>query len=438
MYVANETTIRNQTVREEIRFRTHDSGLPVYFCRKPGFQKRYACFATNYGSMDLRFRPGSGEIIEVPDGIAHFLEHKVFEREDGNALELFSRRGASCNAYTSFSVTNYLFSCNDHFFDNLDLLIEFVLTPYITDDNVEKEKGIIGQEIKMYDDKPGWRSFRNLLEVLYQRHPVRRDIAGTVDSIARIDRNALYECHRAFYQPNNMILFGIGDEAPEEFFDYADRSLSRFPQWRSQPLAVRDFPEEPTTVGREDITQFMEVSMPRLLLGIKDRVDHEPGPRLLAQELLTDILLEIVFGRGSSFYERLYERELVDDTFAVGYSRYREIGFSTLGGDSPDPDALASELVAEMERVRRDGVTREDFERQKRSGMGSFIRHFSSLEFTANNFCLYQFGGVNLFDAIDILHGLRFEDLTKRIEQHFQPSAVARSIIQPRASAAAP
>lgn len=436
MYVSNETKIRNETLREEILLRSHESGLPVYFCRKPGFRKRYACFATNYGSMDLRFRLPAGGLIEVPDGIAHFLEHKVFEREDTNALELFSRRGASCNAYTSFSVTNYLFSCSDRFFENLDLLVEFVLTPYITDENVEKEKGIIGQEIKMYDDKPGWRSFRNLLEALYQEHPVRRDIAGTVETISRIDRESLYECHRAFYQPNNMILFGIGDEDPQEFFARADQILGRFPEWRSTPLAERLVPDEPFAVGRREISQFMEVSMPRLLLGVKDSVGVASGPELLAQEMLTDILLQIVFGRGSSFYERLYEKELLDDSFSVGYSRYREAAFSVLGGDSPDPAALAHELVAEMERVRREGVDREDFERQKRSGMGSFIRHFSSLEFTANNFCTYRFADVNLFDAIDVLHKLRFQDVAQRIEEHFEPGAVACSFIQPKAAEA--
>lgn len=434
MYSGAETRIHNDTLREEVYLRHHESGLPVYFCPKPGFQKRYACFATHYGSIDSAFRKAGAAALEVPDGIAHFLEHKVFEREESNALELFSKRGASCNAYTSYSVTNYLFSCSDRFFENLDLLIEFVLTPHITEENVEKEKGIIGQEIKMYDDHAGWRSFTSLLTALYQNHPVRKDIAGTTETIAGIDRDVLYTCHRSFYRPGNMVLFGIGDEDREEFFARVDDRLAQFPDWDDSSEVERIYPEEPETVATENVTSVMEVSMPRLLVGIKDKTQSLEGSEFLAQELVTDILLELTFGRSSGFYQTLYEKKLIDDGFSASYSAYGDVAFSLIGGDTPDPEALTAEVRSEIERVRRDGFSEADFERQKRAAMGSFVRYFNSLEFTANNFCSYRFHGVNLFDIIDILHKVTFEDLKRRLDEHYRTDRMATSIVMPRAA----
>ena len=189
-----ETPITNETLKETVYRRVHSSGLPVYFCAKPGFQKRYACFATHFGSIDSKFSRGGKPAIEVPDGVAHFLEHKLFEGEAGNAMEEFSKRGAASNAYTSFNTTNYLFSCADGFYDHLERLIRFVQEPFFTEENVEKEKGIIGQEIKMYEDSAGWKVYFNLLESLYQNHPVQKDIAGTVESISGISPELLYTC----------------------------------------------------------------------------------------------------------------------------------------------------------------------------------------------------------------------------------------------------
>lgn len=436
MYTGPEEEIRNDTLRERIYLRHHESGLPVYFCPKPGFQKRYACFATNYGSIDSRFRAASGQEVIVPDGVAHFLEHKVFEREDGNALEIFSRRGASCNAYTSYSVTNYLFSCSRGFYENLDLLVDFVLGPYITEDNVEKEKGIIAQEIQGYDDHPGWRVFTNLLEALYHDHPVRKDIAGTVDTIAKIDRDVLYTCHQSFYHPENMILFGIGDEDRNEFFDHVDSNLSQRTDWRSPGAVERHRFTEPDSVFQESITATMEVSMPRLYVGFKDRRAGSRGTEFLALELVSDILLELIFGKATPFFERMVQRKLIDDGFSSHYSAYGDVGFSLVGGETAEPEALAGEILDEVDRVRRDGIEERDFERQKRSLTGSFLRYFNSLEFTADNFCSYRFHDVNLFDLIDVLHGLEFPQVLDRLDEHLRRDAAASSIIQPRAAEA--
>ncbi len=430
MSYRGEEHFRNQTLREDVYLRRHATGLPVYFCPKPGFRKRYACFATNFGSTDSSFRRAGGERVDVPDGSAHFLEHKLFEGEDGNAFEKFSKYGASSNAYTSFTVTNYLFSCGTDFFPNLELLVSFVLDPWFTDENVEKEKGIIGQEIRMYDDDPGWRIYMNLLAGLYSKHPIRIDIAGTVESIGTITKESLYRCYETFYHPENMILFAIGDEDRDRFFDAVDRSLERA---RRAPLGRVDriVPEEPPAIARPRTEAAMEVSMPRVLVGFKDLDVGYDGRRLLERELATEILLEILFGKASSFYSRLYEERLIDESFDSSYSGQVAVGHSIVGGETPDPERLAQEIAREVERAGREGIAREDFDRQKRAVMGSFFRHFKSLEVIANNYCAYRFQGIDLFDLIDVLHALGVDRLDRRLRDHLSPERMSLSIVRP-------
>lgn len=431
-----ETEIHNDTLRETLYRRVHASGLPVYFCPKPGFQKRYACFATRFGSIDSSFRRGTGQIVTVPDGVAHFLEHKLFEGEHGNALEEFSKRGASSNAYTGFNTTNYLFSCADGFYDHLERLIRFVQSPYFTDENVEKEKGIIGQEIKMYEDSPGWRVYFNLLEGLYQVHPVRKDIAGTVETISGIDAALLNECYETFYHPENMILFAIGDEDREEYYTRVDAVLSEH-TWEPLGSLERIFPEEPPAVARRRVEEHMVVSMPRVIVGFKDVHPGLPGPELFTRELSADILLELIFGQATEFYRGLYESELIDDGFHGSHSALADVGHSMIGGDTPDPDRLEGAILGELERIRRDGIDTEGFERQKRALTGSFLRYFNSLEFTANHFCGYQFLGIDLLDLIDRLHAVEVGDLDRLLDEHLDPERVSTSVILPKEGTAA-
>ncbi len=432
MAFSKEEHFRNDTLKESVYLRTHSSGLPVYFCPKPGFRKRYACYATRFGSVDSSFRANGEERAEVPDGIAHFLEHKLFEGEDCNAFEKFSKYGASSNAYTGFTVTNYLFSCANDFFENLELLISFVREPYFTDENVEKEKGIIGQEIRMYDDDPGWRVFFNLLEALYYEHPIKKDIAGTTESIAKISKDLLYRCYSTFYQPANMILFAIGDESRDEFFAKTDEALGKLPEPARAATIERFFPAEPRAAAQRRRSLAMPVSMPRLLVGFKDNDFGYGGRRFLTRELATDVLLEILFGKASLFFQRLYEEKLIDDSFSSSYTGYVEAGHSLVGGETPDPERLAGEIEREVARVRRDGVPKADFERMKRAVMGRFFHSFNSLEFIANNYCAYRFCDVNLFDIIDVFHALSLADLERRLHDHLAADSMAISIILPR------
>ena len=431
-----ETPITNDTLQETVYRRIHSSGLPVYFSEKPGFQKRYACCATHYGSIDSKFARGGKPAIEVPDGVAHFLEHKLFEGENGNAMEEFSKRGASSNAYTSFNTTNYLFSCADGFFDHLERLIRFVQEPYFTHDNVEKEKGIIGQEIKMYEDSAGWRAYFNLLESLYVNHPVRKDIAGTVDSIAGITPELLMTCYETFYHPENMILFGIGDEDREEYFALVDRVLSER-TWEPLGKIDRVFPDEPSAVATRRREEAMVVSMPRVIVGFKDVHPGIAGTDLLTRELAADILLELAFGQATDFYQKLYDAQLIDDGFGGSHSAMADVGHSMIGGETPEPEKLEEAILGEIERIRKDGVSPDGFERQKRAVMGSFLRYFNSLEFTANHYCGYQFLGIDLLDIVDRLHALELTDLQALCDEHLDPERVATSVILPKAGALA-
>ncbi|HIA27973.1 MAG TPA: insulinase family protein [Planctomycetes bacterium] len=431
MYQSEPKVISNATLREEVVSRIHESGLPVFFCNKPGYQKRYACFATHFGSIDSSFRRRGSDVIEVPDGTAHFLEHKLFEGPEANAFEEFSRNGASPNAYTSSGATNYLFSCNENFFDNLKHLVRFVQKPWFTEENVEKEKGIIGQEIRMYEDDPGWRMYINLLEALYHEHPVKKDILGTVESISGITPALLDSCYQTFYHPENMVLFGIGDEQPERFFEAADEALLERPQ---EPLGKleRFFPEEPQEVAEKQTSAQMAVSMPRFLIGFKDVHPGLLGRELLESELVTDILLEIIFGQSGEFFSRLYEQDLIDDNFSGSYSCMQDIGHSIIGGESRAPGEVEEAVLEELRRVRSSGIDGTDFERQKRAVFGGFMRQFNSLEFIANNYCGYRFLGVDIFEIIDVLQGITLEDLTRRLETHLDPERSTISVVVPR------
>lgn len=284
----------------------------------------------------------------------------------------------------------------------------------------------------MYEDHAGWRIFTNLLSGLYHNHPVKNDIAGTVETIRELDTEALYACHRSFYHPGNMIAFGIGDEDREQFFETMDASIAKHPDWKALEGVQKHYPDEPDSIADAQRVLEMEVSMPQLLLGIKDRGAGLTGRAFLKQELVTDILLEIVFGKGSAIYQKLYADKLIDESFSTHYAAYGNVGFSVVGGDTADPDKLAAAVRDEIAAARDRGVQAGDFERQKRASMGSFFRMFNSLDFTANNFCTYRFQDVDLFDIIDVLHGIEVSDLNQRLAEHFAVDAISTSAIMPK------
>ncbi|WHH58881.1 pitrilysin family protein [Petroclostridium sp. X23] len=421
---------KNEVLKETLYHGVDESGLKVYILPKKGYSKSYAIFATQYGSVDSNFVvPGEENVTEVPDGIAHFLEHKLFEEKDGNVFDKFSRLGASANAFTSFNTTAYLFSCTSEFYKSLDILLDFVQNPYFTDESVQKEQGIIGQEIRMYDDDPNWRVFFNYLGALYHQYPVKKDIAGTIESIANIDKDILYKCYNTFYNPANMVLFVVGEVDPEIVKEHVEKHIKS-----KTPLLEdikRIYPEEPPTIYKKQIEQTLSVSIPLFQMGFKDTDVGYGGVKLLKKDIVTRIILEMIMGRSSALYQRLYEQGLINDTFDADYNAEVNYGFTIFGGESADPEKVREQITAKIERLHQEGLSKPAFDRIKKVILGKFLRQFNSVEKIANNFIANIFRDINLFDYIEVYHSTSFEDVQKRFTNHFKIDNMALSVIRP-------
>lgn len=409
-------------------------GLKIYVVPKMDYNKVFAMYSTHYGSVDNEFvLPDTGERIKVPEGIAHFLEHKMFDMEYGNVFDKFSEFGASTNAFTSYNYTTYLFSSTSKFEENLKLLMEFVETPYFTEESVEKERGIIAQELEMYEDEPDWQLLLNLLKCLYHKHPVRIDIGGTLESIQKIDVDTLYKCYNTFYHPSNMVLFVNGCIQPETVFEIVEKSR----QAKTPPLKAdikRIYPDEPPTVYKTSHTTYLDTKEPLFLMGFKDIDVGYGGRPLLKKEIATDILLEILLGRSSKSYEKLYEEGLIDDRFNFNYEGQKDYGFCTIGGETPDPERLHKELEQIISDSFSKGILADDFERVKKKHIGEFIQGFNSLEFISSAFVAYHHKNVNIFDYLNILEEINLEDVVKRLNTFFDLSRHAVSVVMPKES----
>lgn len=422
-------TTEFEQVNETVYHETLDNGLQVYLVPKQGFSKTYAVFTTRYGSIDSHFRTRNGEEINVPDGIAHFLEHKMFEKKDRDVMHEFSKNGASCNAFTSFNRTAYLFSCTDNLDGNLNLLLDYVQEPYFTDASVEKEKGIIGQEITMYDDNPDWKVYMNLLKAMYQEYPIKIEIAGTIETISHITKEYLYQCYETFYHPANMLLLVVGSFEPEAVMKLIreNQSGKEFP---AAPQITRLFPEEPPSVAQAKVEANLAVGLPKCMIGIKERENGLTKEALLKRELATKLILDIAFGTSSSLYEKLYDSGLITESFDFDYSCEQEYAYSIIGGDTPDPEKLVETIKAEIEQLKQTGVDQNDFERAKRKKIGNFLRSLNSVEFIANQFTSFKFNGNDLFTVVPTLESITREDVEKRLKEHFLAEQMAVSIVR--------
>ncbi|MFG0212170.1 EF-P 5-aminopentanol modification-associated protein YfmH [Brevibacillus porteri] len=423
-----QTTVFEQ-VNETVYHETLQNGLQVYLVPKQGFSKTYAVFTTRYGSIDSHFRTRSGEEINVPDGIAHFLEHKMFEKKDRDVMHEFSKNGASCNAFTSFNRTAYLFSCTDKLDDNLNLLLDYVQDPYFTDASVEKEKGIIGQEITMYDDNPDWKVYVNLLKAMYQKYPINIEIAGTIETISHITKEYLYQCYETFYHPANMLLLVVGSFEPEAIMKLI-RENQGAKEFAPAPQITRVFPEEPSAPAEAKVEAFLTVGLPKCMIGIKEKENGLTKEALLKRELTTKLVLDIAFGTSSAVYERLYDSELITESFDFDYSSEQDYAYTIIGGDTPDPERLVETIKAEIEQLKQNGIAQDDFERAKRKKIGNFLRSLNSVEFIANQFTSFKFNGNDLFSVVPTLESITREDVEKRLKEHFLIEQMAVSVVR--------
>ncbi len=420
----------SDVLMEEMLFATHSSGLRVYVFPKKGFSKYYAIYGTDYGSTDREFIvPGETEKTVVPDGIAHFLEHKMFEQPDGsNAFDSFALTGASSNAFTSFDLTAYLFTCTDRFYENLDILVDFVNSPYFTDENVGKEMGIIGQEIKMYDDDPTWRVFFNTLTALFHNNPVKIDIAGTVESIAKIDKDILYKCYNTFYNPGNMILVLVGDVDIDEVMRRLDKRMADV---KNLGEVNRPGYYEPSERVREFSEQKMVVSQPMFNIGFKDITPFTGGEELARREVCTDIILDVLFGKSSKLYTELYDEGLIDSSFSAETELEKRYGFSLIGGESKDPLAVYERIKSRISQAQRDGIDKEDISRTKKVMKAAAIKMFNYIEGMGNSYIRMLLKGINPLEYNKVVDSVTYDDIMERLGSHFDVDNCVLSTVMP-------
>lgn len=422
-------TLQYPKVQETLYREVLDNGLEVIVLPKEGFHKTYATFSTKYGSVDNVFAVGGEEAKRVPDGIAHFLEHKMFEEPEGDIFAVFASQGASANAYTTFDRTVYLFSATEKIHENLQTLIDFVQRPYFTDANVEKEKGIIEQEINMYRDNADWRVYFGLIDALYHKHPVHIDIAGTVESIYQIDKETLYRCYETFYHPSNMLLFVVGGVDAEEIMQLV-RSNQNAKTFKPQGEIKRFFDEEPTSVKIPRKVSQLPVSLPKCMLGFKEKRVGLEGEALLRSEVTTKLMLDALVGPSSKLYQSLYERSLISDSFGHEYNSSRDYAFSVLGGDTPDPDALIEGLREGITEAISKGIDQQTFERSKRKKIGSYLRMLNSPESIAGEFTRYRFRDSDMFDVLNFYEACTLDEVNARLREHFDFNQLAVSIVE--------
>lgn len=416
-------------IKEKYCLYSHPSGLDIYFFPKK-MTSSYAIFGTKYGSLDSSFKK-DGELITVPDGIAHFLEHKLFECEDGSdAFERFSDYGADANAYTSFNKTAYLFSSTDNFEDSLYELLDFVTHPYFTESSVAKEQGIIAQEIKMYDDNPSDRCFYGMLEGMYEHHSVRRNICGTVESISEITPELLYDCYNTFYNLSNMALVVSGDLDIDKVIAVADKALpqSYVPHNIARP---DENAKESKEAARSLVEQRMNVSKPLFCIGIKDTdIPSDPAERQ-KKDAVISILDEMLFSRCSDFYNDLLQRQIITPSFSYGYTISSSFAYNSLAGEADDPRLVQEELLNYLDRVKTNGLSQKDFERAKRVMYAEYVKLFDSTESIANTLLGFICDDADIFEYNDILRSVSFEDVNEAFKCSFDKACFTLSAVYP-------
>lgn len=418
----------NETLYHEVL----PNGLTVYLLPKNDYYKTYGLFSTNYGSIDNEFIPyGSDKKIKVPDGIAHFLEHKLFEKEDGDVFQLFGQQGASANAFTSFTKTSYLFSTTDQVEKNLTTLLDFVQAPYFTEETVNKEKGIIGQEIQMYEDDPNWRMFFGILNNLYPEHPLHIDIAGTVESIEAITADDLYTCYRTFYQPSNMVLFVVGKLEPEKLMELirANQNAKDFPP--AQKIK-RYFPDNKGDIIAKS-SMRSAITRDKFVLGIKG-LDVLPaeGKELLRYKTALNLLFQLLLGNTSQNYLKMYNDGLIDDSFGFEFSLDREFHFADFSGDTDQPEKAAEKVKEILLHFEEDQeLSEENLTLLKKKMLGQYFQTLNSLEYIANQFTQSLFGDQTLFDLPEIIGSIQLADVLKVGRSFIKEEAFSEFYMQP-------
>ena len=418
-------TIRSELLKEEYYEIEHKSGLKIFVMEKPDYTGAFAMFGTKYGSVDTCFkRKGESEYTKVPEGIAHFLEHKLFESEDLDAFERFEKTGANANAFTSFDRTCYIFQCSDNLSESLEILLDFVKHPYFTEATVQKEQGIIGQEIKMYQDDPDWQVLFNLLRGLYVNNPVRIDIAGTVESISQITADLLYSCYNTFYNLSNMALAVVGNVTVGQVLEIADKVLKD-----EAPVEFEQIiPDEPEKATTDYIEEKLTVDIPKFALGFKQAIKT---PVRTAKEIVCmNIALDIIAGKTSPLYNSLIANGLINPTFGSEYFIGRGFASPMFSGESNEPEKVRDAIVRNIEQIKTDGIKDEDFNISRKRLYGLALRSFNDVEDLAGNIVDGYFNSSNLFAKLESYKDTTKADIEETIRTHYDSDKMCLSVIK--------
>ena len=415
----------NKVLGEKYYHFVHSSGLPVYVCPK-NHETAFAAVAVKYGSCDNRLPTEKG-IVTVPDGTAHFLEHKMFENPDGtDSFETFTKNGGDANAFTSFERTEYIFSCTENFYINLKTLLQMVFTPHFTKESVQKEQGIIGQEIKMYEDDADWRALLGMLEGMYVNNPVRKDIAGTVESIAEITPEILYDIHKVFYHPSNTVLCICGKVDPEEVKKVCDECLKYYPETKI------DLPDifEPAQVNEQRVVTKLKIGMPQFALGIKEAFPEKSDDDL-KRSAEHAIILQLLFGSSGEFYCENYESGLISDRFSYSYYNSRDWSYISIEGVADDPDMVAQAVKNEIAKRKSFFFTKEEFLRAKKVIYATECLSFNSTSETANRLASAALEGCDMLDYASVIQNTCYEEVKERFMKGYDMEKSCLSIVFP-------
>lgn len=407
------------------------NGLRLFIIPKKGFQKTFVTYTTQFGSLDSTFKPhNEDQLITVPDGVAHFLEHKLFEKDgEEDLFTAFANDNAQVNAFTSFDRTSYLFSATDNVDSNIIRLLNMVETPYFSKETVDKEKGIIAEEIKMYQEQPGYKIMFNTLRAMYHNHPIKVDIAGSVESIYDITKDDLYACYETFYHPSNMVLFVVGDVNPEHICSLVETHEAQRDK-TNQPNIQRGTVDEPLEVVTPVVTEEMKLQSPRLMLGFKNQPYVETPQRYVQRDLEMTLFYELVFGEETDFYQMLLTEDLIDESFGYQFVLEPTYSFSIITSATQQPDKLKEVLLSELQKYRGNLQDEEAFNLLKKQFIGEFISSLNSPEYIANQYAKLYFEGVSVFEMLDIIENITLESINETTKQYLNLDNVVDSRLE--------
>lgn len=423
--------IESLNIKEKAYTEKLENGLTVIVIPKKNANKKYVIWGTHFGSIDNRFiMPKTGEEVFIPDGVAHFLEHKMFEQPNGtNSLDTLMALGIDANAYTTNDHTAYLFECTNNFYKGLDELMDYVQHPYFTDANVEKEKGIIGQEIRMYDDDPGWQLYMNAIDCMYKENPIKIDIAGTVESISEITPDVLYKCYNTFYHPSNMIMVICGDFVPEEIIEEVKKRLVN--KETSQGEIKRIYPPKEDEINKPYKEVEMEVSNPLFAIAYKDTEDlKENREQIVAKHIAIEIILNMIIGKSSELYKELYENGDLLAEPSLDYEFSDEYAHIIISGQSKAPEKIQEKIKEVVRKYKENGLDSEHFNRIKKKIYGDYVVEYNSVSDIARMFLADKMKKINSFDYIEEYNTVTKEYAEEVLKNVFKEDKMVLSVIK--------